>query len=430
MKKMPIISTDLELNGVVKRIINKFHGQFDPIFIESEEAALEYLKYELPEICLINISDFTIDAIKIIDATKDDPWLHFGGIIGVYLRRDLKKAEELMQNSNTVSLIPRAEMIWGFFRVMKIIFQNHRFLFHRDIQKDLLKTISGTFVMENDPFVIRTYINLVTNFLFNTGYINQDKRDRLLVALFELLMNAVEHGNCRISYDEKTAWLNEGRDSLDLIRKKLKDPQIAAKKVYFSYRISPDKSSFSIRDEGPGFDWKARIAKPSGVNMGMHGHGIRMANYYGENLSYNDAGNEVFFDMIHLAGDLDKVPGLFLNREEVVFSAGDVVFTEGEDSNYLYYIATGNFDILAKGKKVSTLSPEDIFMGEMSFLLTNRRSATVVARNDAILFKISKNEFMNVIKEKPHYGILLARLIAQRLDKLNASVSALQKKVI
>jgi CRP-like cAMP-binding protein len=424
---MPVISTDFELNGIIKRIAEKFHGQCDPVFIDNAEAALEYFKYELPELSIINISDFQIDACEIINQTKDDPWLHFGGIIGVHMRKDAQKAEELMRNSNIISLIPRAEMIWGFFRVMKIIFQNHRFLFHRDVQQNLLQTNSGQFIMENDPFIIRTYINLVTNYLYNLGYINQDKRDRILVALFELLLNAVEHGNCDISYDEKTKWLSEGKDSLDLIWEKLKDPVIAAKKVIFSYIISAKSSSFTIRDEGPGFDWRSRLEK-TGLNLDMHGHGIKMAGYYGENLRYNDAGNEVSFDITHIAGDAEKVPSLFSRREEVVFGPGDVVVTEGEESNCLYYIAAGNFDILAKGQKVSTLGPEDIFIGEMSFLLADRRSATVVSRNNSILFRISRNEFMNVIKTKPHYGILLARLIAQRLDKLNAAMSRTQRR--
>ncbi|MDR1933810.1 MAG: cyclic nucleotide-binding domain-containing protein [Spirochaetales bacterium] len=427
MNKMPVISTDLELNGIIKRIAAKFYGQFEPVFIDTVEMALEYFKYELPELSIINISDFQIDSCTIINQTKADPWLHFGGIIGVHLSRDSQKAEELMRNSNIISLIPRAEMIWGFFRVMKIIFQNHHFLFHRDVQQNLLKSISGTFVMDNDPFVIRTHINLITNYLYNSGHINQDRRDRLLVALFELLMNAVEHGNCRIGYDEKTKWLNAGKDGLDLIREKLKDPGVAAKKVHFGYLITTEKSSFSIRDEGPGFDWRARMENKN-LNLEMHGHGIKMAGYYGENLRYNDAGNEVSFDMMHIAGDTEKAPGLFSNHEKITFGPGDVVITEGEESNYLYYIAAGEFDILAKGKKVSTLGPEDIFIGEMSFLLADRRSATVMSRGASTLFKISKNEFMSVIREKPHYGILLARLIAQRLVKLNAVISSSQRK--
>lgn len=430
MNKMPVISTDLELNGVIKRITGKFRDSFEPVFIDTSEEALEYLKYELPDISLINISDFRIDTPKIISAIKDDPWLHYGGIIGVHLRKDTKNAEDIMKNSNIISLIPRSEMIWGFFRVLKIVFQNRHFLFHRDLQKDLLRTISGTFVMDNDPFVIRAYINLVTNYLFNAGNLNQESRDRLHVALFEMLMNAVEHGNCRISYEEKTAWLNAGNDSLDLIREKLKEPEVYCKKVHFSYRIGADRSSFSIRDDGPGFNWRERFKEADNLNLEMHGHGIKMTNYYVENLRFNDAGNEVTFEMPHQEGSTDVVPGLFANREEIVFEDGQVVVAEGEDSNYLYYIAAGSLDVLSGGKHISALSPEDIFLGEMSFLLNNRRSATVVSRGRSVLLKISKNEFMNVVKEKPHYGILLARLIAQRLNKLNSHVASLQTKVM
>jgi len=403
MRKMPVIGTDLELNGVIKRITAKFPDQFEPVFIDNADDALEYLKYELPEISLINLSDFSIDAPKIIESIKSDPWLHYGGIIGVHLRKDAKKAEELMKNSNIISLIPRAEMIWGFHRILKIVIQHRHFLFHRDLQKDLLRTISGGFIMDNDPFVIRAYINLITNYLFNAGYLNHDSRDRLHVALFEMLMNAVEHGNCNISYEEKNRWLNAGKDALDLIRERLKDPAVARRKVTFKYRIGGEKSSFSIRDEGPGFDWRSAFSDGDKVNLDMHGHGIKITRYYIQNLRYNDIGNEVSFEMPHLTDKPDMVPGLFVNRDDIVFEDGDVVVSEGEESNFLYYIASGTLSVLSGGRQISSLSPEDIFLGEMAFLLNNRRSATVVSKGRSVLLRISKNEFMNVVKEKPHY---------------------------
>ena len=427
---MPVISTDLELNGIIKRITEKFNGTFEPVIIENAEAALEYLKYELPEMSLINLSDFRIDSVGIIDSIKSDPWLHYGGIIGVHRKKDTQKAEDLMKNSNIVSLIPRSDMVWGFYRTLKIIFQNRHFLFHRDLQKDLLKTIAGNFVMENDPFVIRTYINLITNFLFNTGYVNQEYRDRLHVSLFEMLMNAVEHGNCKISYEEKTEWLNNGGDSLDLIRDKLRIPEIQAKKVNFSYKISNDGSSFTIRDDGDGFDWRKHVKQTDEINLELHGHGIRMTSYYVGSLRYNEKGNEVSFDVSHQSGGTDIIPGLFANREELTFNDGDVIFTEGEESNYLYYIASGKLDIYSNNKHLSTITPEDILLGEMAFLLNNRRSATVLSQGKSVLLKISKNEFMNIVKEKPHYGILLARLIAQRLTKLNSHVAALKGRAM
>ena len=60
-----------------------------------------------------------------------------------------------------------------------------------------------------------------------------------------------------------------------------------------------------------------------------------------------------------------------------------------------------------------------MFLGEMSFLLNNRRSATVKACGKCRLLRISKKEFLMVMKRKPHYSIFLARLLAQRLHRLN-----------
>jgi anti-sigma regulatory factor (Ser/Thr protein kinase) len=422
MRKMPVISSDAELNDRITRICEKFDNYFLPVFFTSAEDALEYLKYELPEINVINFSDPAINTVDIIDTIKADPWLHYGGIVGVHARKDEKTVAEKLPNSNVISLIPRGEFVTSFFRLLRILIQNRQILFQRDIQTYLIHNISGSFVMDNDPFNIRTYSNLVSNYLYNSNYIDAETKDALHVALFEMLMNAVEHGNCDITYDEKTQWLDEHGDILDLIRKKNQDPEIRAKRVFFSYRITQQKSFFSIRDQGEGFDWRSRVSE-QGANLEAHGHGIRMTSHYMSNLQYNEAGNQVSFELEHRQNATNIVPGIFQNREEVRFSDREEVFQEGEESNYLYYIASGSFSIYAGGRFITNLSTDDIFLGEMSFLLNNRRSATVVSKGRSVLIKISKNDFVRVIKEKPHYGVFLARLLAQRLLRLNSRVA-------
>lgn len=64
-------------------------------------------------------------------------------------------------------------------------------------------------------------------------------------------------------------------------------------------------------------------------------------------------------------------------------------------------------------------------MGEMSFLLNNRRSATVIADEDAKLVKISRKSFVEVMKHYPHYGIFLSKLLARKLARSNEERTAL-----
>jgi len=430
MRKMPVFCTDAQVNERILNICDRFQNYFSPVFFDDAGKALEYLKYELPEINVVNFSDKRLDTSRVLETIKGDPWLHYGGIIGIHLRKDRKNVAEQMPDSNIISLIPRGEFVSSFYRVLKILIQNRQILFQRDLQNYLLQTISGSFVMDNDPFNVRTYANLVTNYLYNMNAINQDRKERLHVSLFELLMNAVEHGNCDISYEEKTKWLEKHDTILDLIREKCRDPKVRAKRVFFSYRITAERSYYTIRDEGAGFNWRERIEDlESGVNLSLHGHGIRMTQHYVDNLRYNAKGNEVSFELDHQRREANVVPGVFADQEEVIVQAGDVVFREGEESNFLYYIVSGHFNIYSSNKLVSSLSPDDIFLGEMSFLLNNRRSATVVSQGSGTLIKISKNDFVSVIKQNPHYGIFLARLLAQRLSRLNAHVASLQKNV-
>lgn len=427
MRKMLVISSDEELNDRIERICDKFNNYFTPVFFDEIESAMEFMRYELPEVNVIHHSDETIDAGAVMETIKADPWLHYGGIIGVHSRTDAEKAAQQTHGSNIISLIPRSRFVSGFFRVLKILILNRQILFQRELQNYLMTSISGSVVMDNDPFNIGAYAGLLPNYLYNSNYINDEQRDRLHVAIFELLMNAVEHGNCNINYEEKTAWLEEHGDILDLIRKKNEDPDIRRKRVYISYRITRNRSYFTIRDEGEGFDWQARIqAQSENLNLGSHGRGIQMSSIYAENLGYNETGNEVSFEVGHQQNETNIVPRIFADQQEVVFEDQDVIIEEGDESNYLFYIVSGQLGVYSNGRFISTLTPNDIFLGEMSFLLNNRRSATVVSMGRSVLIRITKNSFINLIKQNPHYGIFLARLIAQRLSRLNQKVVEFQ----
>ena len=147
-------------------------------------------------------------------------------------------------------------------------------------------------------------------------------------------------------------------------------------------------------------------------------------------LSYNDAGNEVSFEVQHQRNETNTIPAIFDACQERVFNDGQYVCSEGEESDYLYYIVSGTLYVYSKGKLVSALTPDDMFMGEMSFLLSNRRSATVVSKGKSVLIKISKQDFVNLIKDNPHYGIFLARLLAQRLARLNLRTSRLNTEYL
>jgi len=417
MRNIAVLSENEDLNLRIGTACLRFEDEFHPVFFKDEKSFVQYLNYELPEIDVIDFSGEKEMAGRAFTEIKDDPWLHFGGSIIIY---DRQKEEDLLKHLRGVNIIAHIQKnkIEAYLpRVLNVLSQHRSILFQRDIHALLQSNISGEFIIDNDPFDVTTYSNLIANFLYNSSLINIDQKYNCSTALMELLYNAIEHGNCEIGFDEKKAWLEGGSDILDLIRVKAAQTGVLGKKVYLKYRITPDRSHFSIRDEGKGFDWK-RYGSQELRPESLHGRGILIARNYLSDVKYNDSGNQVSFEIEHLH-ESNVIPRVFTDQEEVTFEDGQVIFNQGDASSHLYYIISGQFDIIANGRKVSTLSPADIFLGEMSFLLNNRRSATVVSLGRGQLVKISKEAFINAIKEHPHYGIFLARLIAQRLDQVH-----------
>lgn len=424
MRKIPVISGDEALNASIAKHCQKYGAEFSPVFMTERAEATAYLKYELPEMKIVYYSDTGADIAGVTEDIRKDPWLFYGGVVAIHDDMDEKALDELTRDQNVIAVLKKREVERHFPRLLRIIRQNKQILFQRGIQQHLIKSISGSFVIDNDPLDITTYSNLVTNYLYNANLINKESRDKLHVALLELLINAIEHGNCKISYDEKSAWLEANRDIMELIRQKNASPEVKAKKVYFSYTISPEHSAFVIRDEGDGFDWRARL-EVKREQPELHGMGMSMAQIYVSALRYNDKGNEVSFEIEHQRNESNVIPAIFDSSQELRFQDGQYVCQEGEHSDYLYYIVSGTLYVYSKGKLVSALTPDDMFLGEMSFLLSNRRSATVVSKGPSVLIRISKQDFVNLIKDNPHYGIFLARLLAQRLARLNLRMSRL-----
>lgn len=382
--------------------------------------AVEYINTELPDIVLINFSDAAMDCFALLDMMMKDQWLLNTGIIAFSKCTEDTRHLEALQSANLIVVLEEAQIKSSLPKIFSIILQNRRILFQRGLGMDIMENISGSFRLENDPLEVTSYANLIANFLFNAKKIDSEGKFNLQLVLTEMLMNGVEHGNCAIGFDTKKKWLESGKSIKKLIEQRNQQPDILRKHVCFDYTLTPRKAYFSITDQGKGFDWHAIMERieQQGI-VSLHGRGIVMAQNVTQNLAYNNKGNTVTFQFSYGTEKVQLVPALFQNIEPRKIEQGETVFHQGESSSSLYYIVNGYYDIIVNEKIISCLNSDDIFMGEMSFLLNNQRSATVRARTKGQLIKISKKEFVQAIKEKPHYALFLTRLLAQRIHRGN-----------
>ena len=117
---------------------------------------------------------------------------------------------------------------------------------------------------------------------------------RVVLGLSELMVNAVEHGNLGIGYQQKTRLLDQGMFR-DEIGRLLTLPEFSAKRAALELRRDAHELSFVIRDAGSGFDWQDYLEISPERAFDTHGRGIAMSRMVSfDRMEYRGTGNEVY----------------------------------------------------------------------------------------------------------------------------------------
>lgn len=125
--------------------------------------------------------------------------------------------------------------------------------------------------------------------------IKPDDVNSLRLGLREIIVNAIEHGNLEITYEDKTnALIFE--TYRELLHERRLSRQNKNKKVSISYSFHEDRVRYIIKDCGSGFDFKKMMQQDGdSINRQLlqHGRGILIAKTVFDEILYNETGNEV-----------------------------------------------------------------------------------------------------------------------------------------
>ncbi|MFN4238134.1 MAG: response regulator [Vogesella sp.] len=117
--------------------------------------------------------------------------------------------------------------------------------------------------------------------------------EKVATGLFELIVNAIEHGNLEVSYEEKTRLQSQECWESEL-EQRLADPVLGRRRVWVDMAREAGCLRFTIRDEGRGFDWQNFQDSAPDALLASHGRGILIARKLSFDLvEYQGCGNVV-----------------------------------------------------------------------------------------------------------------------------------------
>ena len=125
---------------------------------------------------------------------------------------------------------------------------------------------------------------------------------------------------------------------------------------------------------------------------------------------------------------LDQLKQFFSNSmEEHICNAGEIIYHEGDNSNYIYLIYKGvvkTYKIDEQGKELITeLVKEGDFFGFTSFTHNLPHQEFASSIEDTIVLKLSKKELKNILQKNPDITFEL-------IDYLNDNVSEIKKHLL
>jgi CRP/FNR family cyclic AMP-dependent transcriptional regulator len=94
--------------------------------------------------------------------------------------------------------------------------------------------------------------------------------------------------------------------------------------------------------------------------------------------------------------------------------AGTLVIREGGKTGHLFVLIQGKLEVVKGDSVVAVLSEPGAMLGEMSVLLDQPHTATVRAASDSIVYEI--DDAASFLRDQPAVALLIARLLAQRLN--------------
>ncbi len=154
------------------------------------------------------------------------------------------------------------------------------------------------FINEKQEYVISNYLTTVEEMSHRlTRNVAKfcDDCAMLRMALLEVLINAIEHGNLDISFEEKSL-AHSNSNYFQLFAERQNHPDYKNKKVHIEYIIDVDKVTYVITDEGKGFNHIAffeNVTEQVNAATLTHGRGLLLIDSIFDEVTFNEKGNSI-----------------------------------------------------------------------------------------------------------------------------------------
>lgn len=268
-------------------IVQKING-LTPMYAANGQEALQQIAERAPSVVLTDLQMPEMDGLKLVEEIRE----RFP-LLPVILMTAYGSEEVAIQalRAGAANYVPKKALAKELGDTLSHVLNASAI--NRDRQRILssMEHRESRFAIDNDPSLVSPLIGLLQEDLGGMDVCNVNARTRVGVALQEALTNAIYHGNLEISSDLRQ---NDEKIFYEIAEQRRHLSPYRDRRVYVHARFEREEATYTIRDEGPGFDTSS-LDRPIELEdlMRVGGRGMLLIRTFMDQVSHNRAGNEI-----------------------------------------------------------------------------------------------------------------------------------------
>lgn len=219
----------------------------------------------------------------------------------------LEKLKEAFQGRETEIIAPikvkGMEHLQTVYLKLTPLYKNKEleliFIMGRLMQSDFIT--NNWLENENSRYLISNDLTLSNKFCYRLtrnldGKLSSSEVLLIQIAIQEVIINAIEHGNLELTYEKKTELKKKGGNYFEQLIREANSDYLNSRKVLIEYLLEKDQVRYIIRDQGRGFDWKKYFEAEefsTDIMTTYHGVGLQLVRSAFNEVLFNETGNEI-----------------------------------------------------------------------------------------------------------------------------------------
>ena len=259
------------------------------IYADGGALALKSVDENLPDIVITDMVMPNLDGLQLVEAMKRD-----FPLIPVIIMTAVGTEETAVQalKRGAASYVTKRRLSQDLLETVRMVLQAadeernvSRLLVHRTQQAEF------KFVLDNELSLLAASVTHMQQTMRAMGLFDESERLRIGVALEEVLLNAMFHGNLELSSSLRES---DKPTYHEVARVRAKESPYCERHIFVDAAFSPNGAVFTIRDEGPGFNPKGLPDPTDPANLHrVSGRGLLLMYTFMDAVVFNETGNEV-----------------------------------------------------------------------------------------------------------------------------------------